>query len=86
MPVIGSCKVATAAACYLTYSLKREKEYMVPLPVQREPTLVGGPIGHCSFHSGDEFPPENGKECGDGNMESDILFKICMFHHHAVPY
>lgn len=72
MPVAGSCSLAVAAACHPTYNPNGEGggmekmsecgEDMAHLPVQWGDTLVDGPVGHCSFCSGDVVPPEDGKE------------------------
>lgn len=40
----------------------REEEEMAVMTVQWGSTLVSGPVGHCSFTSGDVYPPEEGKE------------------------
>lgn len=76
MPVAGSCSLAIAAACHPKFdpnlhggqnegeldSEREDEQHMGLLPVQWGAVPVDGPLGHCSFTSGDVGMPEKGKE------------------------
>jgi hypothetical protein len=76
MPVAGSCSLAIAAACHPMFDPngqggvdsgieeedEEQEEDMSLLLVQWGAVPVDGPIGHCSFTSGDVEMPETGKE------------------------
>ncbi|KAJ5553974.1 hypothetical protein N7513_003933 [Penicillium frequentans] len=75
MPVAGSCSMAIAAACHPLFDPNRhedggggdvdsenEDEDMGLLPVQWGAVPVDGPMGHCSFTSGDVEMPQRGRE------------------------
>ncbi|CAG7937860.1 unnamed protein product [Penicillium nalgiovense] len=71
MPVVGSCSFTIATACHPTFDPNRqgngevdvamewenEDEDMALLPVQWGSVPVVGPVGHCSFTSGDVEEP-----------------------------
>ncbi|OQE29240.1 hypothetical protein PENFLA_c004G10140 [Penicillium flavigenum] len=71
MPVVGSCSFTIAAACHPAFDPNRQgdgevdvgmewenKDYdMALLPVQWGSVPVVGPVGHCSFTSGDVEEP-----------------------------
>jgi hypothetical protein len=74
MPVAGSCSLAIAAACHPGFNpnvdkpepIEMESEDegrdMALLPLQWGSISIDGPIGHCSFNSGDVYPPEKGQK------------------------
>ncbi|CAP74251.1 Pc14g01100 [Penicillium rubens Wisconsin 54-1255] len=74
MPVAGSCSLAIAAACHPGFNPNVDKpepvemesedegEDMALLPLQWGSISIDGPIGHCSFTSGDVDTPEKGQK------------------------
>lgn len=72
MPVVGSCSFTIAAACLPAFDpnlegngevdvgleWENEDEDMALLPVQWGSVPVVGPVGHCSFTSGDVEEPD----------------------------
>jgi hypothetical protein len=74
MPVAGSCSLAIAAACHPGFNPNVDKPEpvemesedegrdMALLPLQWGSISIDGPIGHCSFNSGDVHPPEKGQK------------------------
>ncbi|KAJ5935563.1 hypothetical protein N7466_005110 [Penicillium verhagenii] len=68
MPVAGSCSLAIAAACHPRFDPNLGKgdesmngEDMSLLPVQWGSVPVNGPVGHCSFTSGNVKMPQTGE-------------------------
>ena len=76
MPVVGSCSFTIAAACHpcldpnhqgngevdVGMEWENEDEDMALLPVQWGSVPVMGPVGHCSFTSGDVEKPGGEQE------------------------
>ncbi|KAJ5302286.1 hypothetical protein N7508_007149 [Penicillium antarcticum] len=77
MPVASSCSLAIAAACHPEFDpnvdemgpepveeieSEDEGEDIALLPLQWGSIAVDGPVRHCTFASGDVFPPEEGQK------------------------
>ena len=77
MPIAGSYSLAIAAACHPKFDPNRkedvakaedclesegEDDEMALLPIQWGAVSLEGPVGHCTFTSGQVQPPERGEK------------------------